>query len=62
MSRLLGVDELFYRTSVKPNTWRTWISRGKLKTVKLGRRRLVPLEELERLITEGTVAAREEGA
>ena len=43
-AEVLGVSPAFLREQSKA---------GRIKTVKLGRRRLVPLDELERLETEG---------
>jgi excisionase family DNA binding protein len=60
MVRLLSVDEVSGLTAVKPSTWRAWILRRKIKTVKLGRCVRIPEEEIERLVETGTVPASEE--
>lgn len=39
-------------------TLRDWIQNGKIASNKLGRRRLIPVSEIERLIKESHVPAR----
>ncbi|MSO22253.1 MAG: DNA-binding protein [Acidobacteria bacterium] len=39
-------------------TVRSWIAQGRLTTVKLGARRLIPVSELSRLVLEGIEEAK----
>lgn len=54
-------DRIAYRFSevaralgVHPDTVNNWVERGDLHAVKIGRVRLVPAAELERLLNDGT--------
>lgn len=38
---------------VKAGTLRAWVSRGRLKGVKIGRVVFIPVEEMERIFAEG---------
>jgi len=40
-------------------TFRVWIAQQRIGIVRLGRAIRIPLEEIERMIIEGTVPARE---
>jgi hypothetical protein len=51
---LIGVDEAQVLTGVSKWTWRFAAYNGKVESVKLGRRLLIPLSEVRRLISEGT--------
>jgi excisionase family DNA binding protein len=53
-SDLLGVDEAQARTGVSKWTWRRWAYDGKIDSVKLGRRLLIPTTEIDRLIGDNT--------
>ena len=49
------------RTAIKEVTWRKWIAEGRVSCVRLGRTVRIPDEEIERLIEQNTVPAREAG-
>ena len=51
---LLGVAEAEAATGVSRWTWRRWAYDGKVSSVKLGRRLLIPTTEIERLIEANT--------
>lgn len=58
--RLLRVEEAAEYLNVKPSTVRAWLLKRKLPRVHVGDRAVrIPLEALERLITENTVPAQE---
>lgn len=58
--RYLRVEEAAEFLNVKPSTIRAWLLRRKLPRVKVGGRCVrIPLEALEKLVTENTVPARE---
>ena len=58
---LLRVEEAAEFLNVKPSTIRAWLLRRKLPKVHVGARCVrIPREALEKLITEGTVPARED--
>lgn len=57
---LLTVSEAARRLAMKESTIRAWLLTRRIAKVKLGRRAVrVPLSEIERLIKEGTIPARE---
>lgn len=57
---LLTVTEAAQRLAVKESTIRAWLLARRLCKVRVGRRAVrVPLSEVERVIAEGTVPARE---
>lgn len=58
MKRLLTVAESASELGLKPGTLRAWISQRRIGIVRLGRAVRIPLEEIERLIAEGTLPAR----
>lgn len=51
---LLSCTECFQLTGLSPWSWRQWCYTGRISSVKLGRRLLVPASEVARLISEGT--------
>ena len=53
MERLHSVDEAAELLRVKPVTVRSWVYKGWLVPVRLGRRVLLTERELERFIEEG---------
>ena len=53
-AKLLSVAEAEIMTGVSRWTWRRWAYDGKVASVKLGKRLLVPAAEVERMIAEGT--------
>ncbi len=57
--RLLRVEEAADFLNVKPSTIRAWLLRGRLPRVNVGARAVrIPLEALEKLVSENTVPAR----
>ncbi len=50
----LGVAEAEAQTGVSRWTWRRWAYDGKITSVKLGKRLLIPASEIERLVTDNT--------
>ena len=48
----LGVTELEVLTGVSRWTWRRWAYEGKVGSVKLGKRLLIPASEVQRLVAE----------
>jgi excisionase family DNA binding protein len=57
---LIGVDKAAGILGLSPWTLRSWITKGKITSAKLGARRLIPQSELERLISESLVRRQEE--
>jgi len=51
---LLGVAEAEALTGVSRWTWRRWAYDGRICSVKLGKRLLIPTDEIERLVAAGT--------
>jgi len=58
-AQYLGVAEAEARTGVSRWTWRRWAYDGKIASVKLGKRLLIPTSEIQRLIDRGTMPALE---
>ncbi len=56
--RLVSVYEAAQRLGLRVSTLRAWIVQRRIGIVRLGRAVRIPLEEVERLIEEGTVPAR----
>jgi len=50
----LGVSEAETLTGVSKWTWRRWAYDGKVASVKLGKRLLIPTTEIDRLVAENT--------
>ncbi len=50
MPRLLAIKQVIYELGISRTAIYELIDGGKLKTVKIGRRRLVPLEAIEEFI------------
>lgn len=50
----LGVAEVEALTGVSRWTWRRWAYDGKVSSVKLGKRLLIPSSEITRLVSENT--------
>jgi excisionase family DNA binding protein len=50
LPRLLAVKQAIYELGIGRTAIYELIDSGKLKTVKIGRRRLVPIESIEKLI------------
>lgn len=56
--QLLTVSEVAARLAVKESTVRAWLLARRLSRVRVGRRAVrVPITEVERIISEGTVPA-----
>jgi excisionase family DNA binding protein len=55
----LGVAEAEALTGVSRWTWRRWAYDGKVASVKLGKRLLIPTAEISRLVAENTRPALE---
>jgi excisionase family DNA binding protein len=59
-TRLLRVEEAANLLAVKPSTVRAWLLRRRIGKVRIGRRAVrIPTGEVERIIAEGTIPARE---
>lgn len=54
----ISVAEAEVVTGVSRWTWRRWAYDGKVASVKLGKRLLIPCAEIERLVAENTRTAR----
>lgn len=52
MPRLLAIKQALYELGISRTAIYELIKAGKLKTVKIGRRRLVPVEAIEELVAE----------
>jgi len=52
--RFIRIDELAREARVSTSTVRHWLRVGRLPSTKLGKRRVVPREAFERLVTSGT--------
>jgi excisionase family DNA binding protein len=50
---LLSIAKFAELTSTAPSSVRQWARDGRLRTVKVGDRRLVPTSELQRVVTGG---------
>jgi excisionase family DNA binding protein len=50
MDKLLSVDAASQVTGLRPPTIRAWANARKIASVKLGRRLLIPANEVEKLI------------
>ena len=55
--KLISYDDAAERTSVRPQTLRTWVMQGRIPHVKLGRRCLFDEAELDRWIDSHRVPA-----
>lgn len=60
-SELLRIEEFASRLNIKPSTARAWLLRRRVVKIRVGARAIrIPASEVERLIAEGTVPARED--
>ena len=57
--KLLRVREVSDATALSQACWRRWILEGRVEVVRLGRAVRIPQAEIERIISQGTVPARE---
>jgi hypothetical protein len=48
----MGVADAEARTTISQWTWRRWAYDGVVASVKLGKRLLIPVSEIERLVAE----------
>lgn len=53
IDKLISLEAVAENLSLSLWTVRAWVSKGRIKSKKLGSRRLVPVSELRRLINEG---------
>jgi excisionase family DNA binding protein len=56
--RLLSIDTSATLLGVSPRFLRLLVARGQIKITRMGRRTLVPREEVDRLAAEGTAQLR----
>ncbi len=49
----VGVVVAGDETGLSPWTWRRWAYEGKVASIKVGRRLLIPRSEIERVLAEG---------
>ena len=54
---LLSIDETARILGLRPVTIRAWAMRRKIARCKLGRRTLIPVQEVERLIAQNLIPA-----
>jgi excisionase family DNA binding protein len=58
--QLLTASEVAERLAIKESTIRAWLLARRLARVRVGRRAVrIPVSEVERIIAEGTILARE---
>ena len=57
-NKLLNLNEAAQALRVSPWSLRAWAKRGEVKVVRLGRRVLIPREEIERIVREGLPSLR----
>jgi excisionase family DNA binding protein len=58
--RLLRVEEAADLLAVKPSTVRAWLLKRRIGSLRIGGRAVrIPAGEIERIIAEGTIPARE---
>jgi excisionase family DNA binding protein len=61
LGRFLRVEEFAEQLNIKPSTTRAWLLRHRITFVRISARAFrIPFSEVERLIAEGTVPARED--
>ena len=59
-AQFVSVMDAETRTGVSRWTWRRWAYDGKVGSVKLGKRLLIPVAEIDRLVSENTRPALED--
>ena len=57
--RYFSCNEAAEYTGTKPPTWRKWIAERRVTVVRLGRAVRITIEEIDRLLNESVVPARE---
>lgn len=60
MLNLLSLDEAAKEIKVSLHTIRAWVFQRRFETLKIGRRRMVEREVLERFARSGVIQAREQ--
>jgi excisionase family DNA binding protein len=60
--RAIDTGEFCYRTGLSPSLVKAKIASRELRSFKVGRRRLIPISELERLMGESDAAVTEAAA
>jgi excisionase family DNA binding protein len=60
--RLISIEDAAGRLGLRPATLRLWSAQRKVASVRLGRRRLIPEMEIERLIQANLTPALPERA
>lgn len=58
-AKLYGVQEAQELTGISRWTWRRWAYDGRVASVKLGKRLLIPASEIQRLVAQNTRPALE---
>lgn len=56
--RCIGVERFADSLSISKHTARRWIAERKVGSVRLGRRVLIPVAEVERLLERGYIPAK----
>ena len=49
----VGVDKAAALTDISSYTWRAWIRDGKVRATRLGRRVVIPMDEVRRVVRDG---------
>jgi excisionase family DNA binding protein len=57
MEKLLRIESAAELLGISPWTIRSWIAQGRIRSLKVGSRRLIQEMEIKRLVSEGTAAA-----
>jgi excisionase family DNA binding protein len=52
--RFLRIDEVAREARVSQSTVRHWLRTGRLSSTKLGKRRVIPRDAFEAMVTRGT--------
>jgi excisionase family DNA binding protein len=58
--RVVSVEEAAGNLGLKPSTIRAWIGARKITSVHLGRRVMIPIEEIDDLLERGLIPARKQ--
>ena len=60
LGEFLRVEEFAARLNIKPSTARAWLLRRRIAKIRVGSRAIrIPASEVDRIIAEGTIPARE---
>jgi len=51
--KVVGINEAARLLGIRPSTLRVQVKQGKIRIVRIGRRVLVPMESIERVVREG---------